>query len=150
MCDVLVINLWSTCGLIVSHLYDRLYTYREIRKNIRKTWKMKRVLRCILCHFFRILRPFFHFLHFTAGSAFIRKVKGFCSLFFCGINKTRNSHEIRKVQSECFVFRGVFHENTSEISAKCEIGKVYSQPNCVHIKLWKLRKILLKIVWNFH
>ncbi len=49
------------------------------------------------------------------------KYKGFCGLFFRGINKTRNSHEIRKVYSECFIFCGVFCEkNISEIPAKCE------------------------------
>ncbi len=50
------------------------------------------------------LRACFHFSYFVSGSAFTRKVKGFCSLFFRGINKTQNSHEIRKVYSECFVF----------------------------------------------
>ncbi len=56
-------------------------------------------------------------------SAFVRKVKGFCGLFFRGINKTQNSYEIRKWYSECFVFR----KNIRKIPAKCEIRKVYSQ-----------------------
>ncbi len=34
------------------------------------------------------------FSHFTPGSAFARKVKGFCGLVFRGINKIQNSHEI--------------------------------------------------------
>ncbi len=38
--------------------------------------------------------------HFTPGSAFVQKVKGFRGLFFRGINKIRNSHEIRKVYSQ--------------------------------------------------
>ncbi len=33
------------------------------------------------------------------------------------------------VYSECFVFHGVLRENIREIHAKCEIRKVYSQPN---------------------
>ncbi len=48
--------------------------------------------------------------HFAPGSAFARKVKGFCGLFFRGINKTQKLHGIRKVYSECFIFHGVFHE----------------------------------------
>ncbi len=60
------------------------------------------------------------FSYFVPGSAFVQKVKGLCGLFFHGINKTRNSHEIRKVYSECFVFRGVFRR----IATKCEIRKV--------------------------
>ncbi len=59
----------------------------------------------------------------------MRKVKEFRGLFFRGINKTRNSREIRKVYSKCFIFRGVFRENICEIPVKCDIRKVYSQPN---------------------
>ncbi len=66
--------------------------------------------------------------HFAPGSAFARKVKWFRDLFFCGINKARNLHEIWKVYSECFVFPGVFRKTIHEIPAKCEIRKVYSQP----------------------
>ncbi len=44
------------------------------------------------------------FLHFGPGSAFTRKVKGFCGLFVRGINKTRNSHEMQKVYGKGFVF----------------------------------------------
>ncbi len=53
--------------------------------------------------------------HFAPGSAFMQKVKGFFGLFFRGINKTRNLHEMRKVYGECFVFHGVFHENIREM-----------------------------------
>ncbi len=35
------------------------------------------------------------------------------ALFFYGINKTQNLHEMRKVYSECFVFHGVFCEKHS-------------------------------------
>ncbi len=68
-------------------------------------------------------RPFFYFSHFAAfctRSAFAGKVKGFRGLFFRGINKTRNLHEIRKMHSECFVFCGVFRENIRKISMKYE------------------------------
>ncbi len=59
------------------------------------------------------------FSHFAPGLALMQKVKGFCGLVFRGINKTRNSHEMRKVCKECFVFCGVFHEN---IRQKCITG----------------------------
>ncbi len=32
--------------------------------------------------------------YFVPRSAFAQKLKGFCGLFLCGIDKTRNSHEI--------------------------------------------------------
>ncbi len=87
--------------------------------------KMKSVQRGISRNFFHILRPlFFRLLHFTTFRARVdicRKVKRFCVLFFHGINETRNSHEIRKVYSECFVFRGVYRENIRKILVKCEI-----------------------------
>ncbi len=57
--------------------------------------------------------------HFEPGLAFAWKLKGFCGLFFCGINKTRNSHEMRKVYSKCFIFYCVFHGKHSW-NAKCE------------------------------
>ncbi len=56
----------------------------------------------------------------------MRKIKGFCGLFFRSINKTRNSTEMQKVYSECFVFCGVFRKNIREIPVKCEIQKVYA------------------------
>ncbi len=36
------------------------------------------------------------FSHFAPGSAFTRKLKGFCGLFFRSINKTRNSPKCEK------------------------------------------------------
>ncbi len=57
---------------------------------------------------FRILQ------HFAPGLAFTQKVKGFRGLFFRGINKTRNWHEVRKVYGECFIFCGVFREKRSK------------------------------------
>ncbi len=71
--------------------------------------------------FSRFTPPFFRILqHFAPGLAFTQKVKEFRGLFFRGINITQNSHEIRKVYSECFVFRVVFRENICEIPAKYE------------------------------
>ncbi len=64
-----------------------------------------------------------HNEEFWRLGAFARKLKGFCGLFFRCINKTRNLHEVRKVYSECFVFRGVFRKNFREIPAKCELRK---------------------------
>ncbi len=68
------------------------------------------------------------FVFRTRGLAFVQKVKGFCSLFFHRINKTRNSCEIQKMYCECYAFCDVFCKNTREIPAKCEIRKVYSWP----------------------
>ncbi len=74
----------------------------------------------------KIYAPLFSF--FAFHSIFIRtKSQRFCGLFFRSINKTRNSHKIRKLYCECFVFHDVFHKNTHKIPAKCEIQKVYSQ-----------------------
>ncbi len=79
----------------------------HLSQNKQNRRKMKRVCRGILCHFFRISRPFFHFSHFAPGSAFARKLKGFRGLFFRSVNKTQNLPKMRKVYSECFAFCGV-------------------------------------------
>ncbi len=57
-----------------------------------------------------------HFLLFAPGSAFTWKVKGFHDLFFCGINKTRNSHEMWK----CIVSILYFVVCFAKTLAKCE------------------------------
>ncbi len=57
------------------------------------------------------------FSRFAQGSVFAQKAKEFCGLFFRNINKTRNSYEIRKVYSECFIFRVVFREMRNTKSA---------------------------------
>ncbi len=85
------------------------YTYHKICENVRKMRKMKSVSRIFRVTFFRILHPIF-----ASGLTFARKVKGFCALFFRGNNKTQNLHEIRKVNSECFVFCGV-SQNTRKM-----------------------------------
>ncbi len=84
--------------------------------------------RDVLCHFFHILRLFLRFLHFAPWSAFARKVKEFHRLFFCDINKTRNSREIRKVYSECFIFCDVFHEFVKWENLDRERSKVVHVP----------------------
>ncbi len=79
---------------------------------------------------------FFAFYISHQGPAFAWKLKGFCFLFFRGIKKTRNSTEMRKVYSECFVFCGVFRENIHKILTKCEIQKVYSRPYSSFFIVW--------------
>ncbi len=97
-------------------------------------WKQSRNTKnkkCIGRYFtslFSHFAPPFRFSHFVPGSAFAQKLTGFHGLFFCGINKTQNAHEIQKVYSKCFLFCGVFCENIRKIPAKCEVRKVYSQP----------------------
>ncbi len=124
-------------------LYKAGYTLiTKYVKTIAKCEKWK----CIAGYFVSLFsHPFFHFSHFTAfalGPAFMWKVKDFI-LFFRGINKTRNSHEIRKVYSECFVFCGVFRENIREILVKCEIQRVYSRPNkCKELFFTKVVSLL--------
>ncbi len=88
---------------------------------------------------------------FAPGSVFVRKLKGFHSLFFRGINKTWNLHEIRKMFSECFVSRGVSWKTL----AKCEMRKVYSRPNNYYMKAKAIliqKVIVLRLViqlsWN--
>ncbi len=51
-----------------------------------------------------------------------------------------------KVYSECFVFCGVFRENTREIPAKCEIRIVYSRPNNTRA----VRGLLFHVECFFH
>ncbi len=65
--------------------------------------------------FFAFRTPFFTFCisqHFTPGSTFAQKLKGFRGLFLRGINKAWNSPEMRKVHSEYFVFCSVFRKKT--------------------------------------
>ncbi len=85
--------------------------------------KNRKVYSGVFCAtFFTFCAAFFAFCilqHFAPGLAFARKLKRFCGLFFCGINKTRNPHEMRKVYSKCFVFHRVFCEKQSR-NAKCE------------------------------
>ncbi len=50
---------------------------------------------------------------FVPGSAFVRKLRRFHGLFFHSIKEAWNSHEMRRVHSECFVFCGVFREKHS-------------------------------------
>ncbi len=68
--------------------------------------------------------PLFSLFAFCAWVSIPAKSQRILWFIFCGINKTRNLHEIRKVYNECFVFRGVFCENIGKIPAKYEIQKV--------------------------
>ncbi len=72
--------------------------------------------------------------------------KGFHDLFFRGINKTRNSSEMRKMYSECFAFCGVFYE----IPVKCEKWKVYSWPyKCCETSMMAcVIWIVLQSIWG--
>ncbi len=72
------------------HFLGQLYTYREIREN--DSEMHSRVFRVTFLAF-RILRP---------GWNSRENSKGFRGLFFLGTNKTRNSHEIRKVYSALY------------------------------------------------
>ncbi len=112
----------------------------HLLQNTRKRLQNAKNKKCIAGYFtllFCILRaPFFAFhiaQYFTPRLTFGCKVKGFCGLFFRDINKTWNSHEIRKVYNECFVFCGVFRKNTREIPVKCEIWTVYSHPQKINV-----------------
>ncbi len=95
--------------------------------------KNKKCIAGFLRHFFHISWPFC-FLHFAPGSALARKLNRILWFIFCDINKTQNSHELRKLYSECFVFRVVFRENIRKIPAKCEIRKVYCRPYTLFTK----------------
>ncbi len=109
-------SLWT---YVVNHNagYTLIAKYAKMGANAKKE-------KCIARYFaplFRISHPFFRFLYFAPGSAFTRKVKEFCGLFFRGINKTRNSHKMRNVYSECFIFCGVFCEKHKKCE-KCIAG----------------------------
>ncbi len=68
-------------------------------KTIAKCKKQKVHSKVFHVTFFAFHAPFFAFRilqHFTPGSAFAQKVKGFRGLFFHGINKIQNSQEIWK------------------------------------------------------
>ncbi len=88
---------------------------------------MRKVYSEMFCATFSPFRtPFFSFgilQHFTPGLAFMHKVKGFCGLFFRGINKTRNWIKYEK----CIVSVLYFVVCFAKIFAKCEIQKVYSR-----------------------
>ncbi len=66
------IVLFGLCG---SYTCQAGYTF--IAKYVKMGAKLKYVVD-ILCHFFHILHPFFCFSHFASGSAFTRKLNGFC------------------------------------------------------------------------
>ncbi len=59
--------------------------------------------------------PLFCFSHFASGLAFARKLKRFRSLFFRGINKMWNAHEMWKCIVSASYFVVCFAKNTREM-----------------------------------
>ncbi len=116
-------------------LKPAVHLSQNMRKRSRNAKNKKCIAGYIASLFSRFVLPFFTFRtlqHFTPGSAFAQNIKGFCGLLFCGINKTRNSHEIRKVYSECFVFRD--SQNTREIrNTKSVQLALQTSPSCLLI-----------------
>ncbi len=114
----LITDIQSSVMRIIQDLsVFRLATFTaKFAKTIAKCKKQK-----VYSGVFRITFSEFYaaFFAFCTGLIFVKKVKGFRGLFFCGINKIRNLHEIRKVYRECFVFRGMFCEMRNE---KCIAG----------------------------
>ncbi len=89
--------------LIVSEDFLRpaIHLSQNMRKQLQNAKKQK-VYSGVLRVTFLFRVPFFTFhisQHFLPGLTFVWKVKRFCGLFFRSINKTRNSHEIRKMYS---------------------------------------------------
>ncbi len=133
-----MIHIWSHCDSSETHIRsiynspcDSPETHRlaiHLSQNTRKQSQNAKNEKCI-ARYFASLFSLFAFRSISRQSQHLREnSEGFYGLFFRGINKTWNSHEIRKVYSECFVFRGVFRKNICEIPAKCEIRKVYNRP----------------------
>ncbi len=114
-----VFPLLLECLSYMNFSLGRLYTFHKICE----TQKTKSVKQGILCHFFLHFAPIFRISQdFVAGSAFTRKVKAFRGLFFCGINKTQNSHEMGKCIASVSYFVTCFAKNTHKMR------KVYSRP----------------------
>ncbi len=90
--------------------------------------------------------PFFAFhvsQHFAQGSAFTRKIKGFCDLFFHGINKIWNLHEMRKVYSQPHVYwKGSLHLLKVGVHLSCLVSESLAQPSLT-------RRLLLWIITDF-
>ncbi len=111
------------CGINETQNFKANYTL--IKKYAKRSQNVKNE-KCIARYFvslFSRFAPLFFACyisqHFVIGSAFTQKVKEFLGLFFRGINKTRNSHEIKKC-IVCFVLHGVFCENICKIPVKYE------------------------------
>ncbi len=82
--------------------------------------KLKVHSRVLHATFFAFCAPFFRFsLHFTPGSAFARKVKRFCGLFFAALIK----REIRMQYEKCIGNESFVVHDFRKIPAKCEIRK---------------------------
>ncbi len=142
-------HLTVVSRIVCSRLKASYTLITKYAKTITKCekWKVYRRVFCVT--FFVFCTPFFAFCilqHFAPGSAIARKVKGFHGLFFCGINKTWNSHEIRKVFSQpkeilkriwqllayhYSIIRSESFENFMEISSKIffNLGKICENLN---------------------
>ncbi len=132
----------SPCLMCMCILHPNSPTYnRRYRQLADRGWPLdskagytliaKYVKMGAACEKWKVYSGVFHVLffafhisqHFAPGPAFMGKLKGFCGLFFRGINKTRNLHEIRKVYSECFTFCGVSRTHSWNVKyEKCIAG----------------------------
>ncbi len=106
--------------LLISILTPAILLLQNTRKRSRNA-KNEKFIAGISCHFFRISHQ---------GGPSRKNSKGFRDLFFCGVNKTQKSHEMWKVYSECFVFRGVLWKHSQNTKyKKCIAGlKVLGWP----------------------
>ncbi len=96
------------CECIVRMAIHLSQNMQKWVRNAKKRKVYSRVLCATLFVFHDLFLVFCISQHFAPGSAFAWKLKGFCGLFFRGIN------EMRKVYSECFIFHSVFREKHSQ------------------------------------
>ncbi len=123
--SVLVFSSTLTEAPVVTSVKPAIRLLRNMWKRSQNA-KNKKCIAGNLRHFFHISHTFsrFSLSHFTVfrarGSAFTRKVEGFCGLFFATLIK----HEIRMKYEKYIVSVSYF----LEIPEKCEIWKGYSRP----------------------
>ncbi len=111
-----------------------------------KCEKRKVYSRVFCVSLFSHFTPFFCFSqHFVPVLAFVWKVEGFRGLFFCGINKTRNLHEIRKVYSECFVFCGVLRKHSQNAKYEKCISGLKLAIHLLFLVFWHVRALFREI-----
>ncbi len=73
------------CG---QKLLSRVLDQSKIAVLLQKQSQNAKNEKCIARYFVSL------FSHFAPGSALVRKVKGFCGLFFRGMNETQNLYEM--------------------------------------------------------
>ncbi len=105
------ISYFEMCFAKTLAKYPRNAKYTKMAAKCEKR-KVYSGVFCVI--FFTFCAPFF--VHFASGSAFTRKFKGFCGLFFRGINKTQNSHKM----GEYIVSVSHFVVCFAKTLAKCE------------------------------